>query len=207
MATDFSEHDDQDRRRLAELRRARAAGDAERVRELLGELIAGWRQIGEGWLVTRTSRHVADEVIARLEARLVELVLRKQRYDQPWGTVYWSNLKWILADVQREQGRQAAREAVLDERLVDPTADEEREALDDRLSADAACLHRALAKLSDADRELLELIFWDDLGPAELAKRLGVAKGTIAVRKHRAMERLTEAFFSPDVIDLPESQV
>jgi RNA polymerase sigma factor (sigma-70 family) len=207
LATDdFSEHDDQDRRRLAELRRARTAGDGERVRALLGELIAGWRPIGEGWLVARAGRDVADDVIARLEARLVELVLlRKQRYDQPWGTVYWSNLKWILADVRREQGKQAAREAVLDERLGDPTADEEREALDDRLSVDAARLHRALAKISGTDRELLELIFWDDLGPAELAERLGVAKGTIAVRKHRAMERLTEAFFSPDVIDPPES--
>jgi RNA polymerase sigma-70 factor, ECF subfamily len=58
--------------------------------------------------------------------------------------------------------------------------------------ADTA-LARALARLSDGDRELLLLIAWDGLSPAEAASVLGLKPGTVRVRLLRARRRLTQA--------------
>jgi RNA polymerase sigma-70 factor, ECF subfamily len=49
---------------------------------------------------------------------------------------------------------------------------------------------RALAQLSESDRELLMLVAWEGLEPAELAEALDARPGTIAVRLHRARRRL-----------------
>jgi RNA polymerase sigma-70 factor (ECF subfamily) len=51
----------------------------------------------------------------------------------------------------------------------------------------------ALAGLPRADRELLCLIGWEDLTPAEAAVVLGVSRATVAVRLHRARRRLAGA--------------
>jgi RNA polymerase sigma-70 factor (ECF subfamily) len=51
----------------------------------------------------------------------------------------------------------------------------------------------ALARLSEADRELLLLIAWDGLSPAEAAAVLGVKPATARVRLLRARRRLTQA--------------
>lgn len=51
-------------------------------------------------------------------------------------------------------------------------------------------LREALAVLSAADREVLLLIAWDGLDPAEAAQVLGLSPGTFRVRLHRARRRL-----------------
>jgi RNA polymerase sigma-70 factor (ECF subfamily) len=51
----------------------------------------------------------------------------------------------------------------------------------------------ALARLSESDRELLLLIAWDGLSPAEAATVLGVKPATARVRLLRARRRLTQA--------------
>ena len=51
----------------------------------------------------------------------------------------------------------------------------------------------ALAGLGDHDRELLLLIAWEGLKPAEVAEVLGVRPGTLAVRLYRARRRLSAA--------------
>ena len=51
----------------------------------------------------------------------------------------------------------------------------------------------ALARLSDADRELLLLIAWDGLSPAEAATVLAIKPATARVRLLRARRRLTQA--------------
>lgn len=56
-----------------------------------------------------------------------------------------------------------------------------------------AALGGALARLSEADRELLLLIAWDDLSPAEAAAVLGIKPATARVRLLRARRRLTQA--------------
>jgi RNA polymerase sigma-70 factor (ECF subfamily) len=54
-------------------------------------------------------------------------------------------------------------------------------------------LAAALARLGEADRELLLLIAWEGLSPAEAAVVLGVKPGTVRVRLSRARRRLTQA--------------
>ena len=51
----------------------------------------------------------------------------------------------------------------------------------------------ALAGLRERDRELLTLIAWDGLGPAEAAQVLGCSSGALAVRLHRARARFAAA--------------
>jgi RNA polymerase sigma factor (sigma-70 family) len=204
VSDDFLRHDDLDAGRLAALRNAIAKGEDQRVRVLLGELIAGWRPIVEGYLATRTGQDVAEEVISRLEARLLRLLLRKQGFTQAWGKVVWKNAKWILSDVLKERQREIERRAEVEDigaEIGDPASGFEIEALDERLSVDADRLNRALARLSDDDRRLFEMIYWEDMDDADAAAQLGLAPGTFAVRKHRALKRLRAAFSDPDVID------
>jgi RNA polymerase sigma-70 factor, ECF subfamily len=54
-------------------------------------------------------------------------------------------------------------------------------------------LAAALARLNDADRELLLLIAWEALSPAEAAAVLGIKPATARVRLLRARRRLTQA--------------
>jgi RNA polymerase sigma factor (sigma-70 family) len=201
---DFSRHDTLDAGRLAALRDAIAKGEDQLVRVLLGELIAGWRPIVEGYLATRTGQEVAEEVISRLEVKLLRLLLRKQEFTQVWGKVVWENARWVLSDVLKERQREIGRRAKVEDisaEIGDPASGFEIEALDERLSVDADRLNRALARLSDNDRRLFEMIYWEDMDDADAAAELDLAPGTFAVRKHRALERLRAAFSDPDVID------
>jgi RNA polymerase sigma-70 factor, ECF subfamily len=58
---------------------------------------------------------------------------------------------------------------------------------------DDPALAAALARLNDADRELLLLIAWDGLSPAEAATVLAIKPATARVRLLRARRRLTQA--------------
>lgn len=201
---DFSRHDDLDAGRLDALRDAIANGEDQRVRALLAELIAGWHPIVEGSIASRAGQEVAEEVMSRLNVKLIELLLRKQKFDQAWGKVVWKNAKWMLSDVLRARKRETDRRAEVEDiaaEIGDPSSGLEIEALDDRLSADADRLNRALARLSDGDRHLFEMIYREDMGDADAAAEFSLARGTFAVRKHRALERLRTAFSAPDVID------
>jgi RNA polymerase sigma-70 factor, ECF subfamily len=48
----------------------------------------------------------------------------------------------------------------------------------------------AVDRLGPADREVLRLVAWEGLTPAELAVALGVRPGTARVRLHRARRAL-----------------
>jgi RNA polymerase sigma-70 factor, ECF subfamily len=50
----------------------------------------------------------------------------------------------------------------------------------------------ALEQIPDDDRELLRMLYVDGLKSADIARRLGVDPGTLRVRKHRALKRLSE---------------
>ncbi|NEK85072.1 sigma-70 family RNA polymerase sigma factor [Blastococcus saxobsidens] len=64
-------------------------------------------------------------------------------------------------------------------------------------SADARRVRAALATLSEEDRELLALIAWEGLTPAQVAAALGLTAGTARVRLHRARGRLRAALDTP----------
>ena len=56
----------------------------------------------------------------------------------------------------------------------------------------------ALERLRPPDRELLCLLAWDGLTPAEAAEALGISSATFAVRVHRARRRYDDALAAAD---------
>lgn len=62
---------------------------------------------------------------------------------------------------------------------------------DDQENGDrAAVVRRAMARLSPQEQEVLRLVEWERLTPAELAVALGLRPGTARVRLHRARQAL-----------------
>jgi RNA polymerase sigma-70 factor, ECF subfamily len=59
-------------------------------------------------------------------------------------------------------------------------------------------LRRALARLSDADREVLLLLAWEGLSTSEAATVLGCSPRTLSMRAHRARRRLSAALQAVD---------
>ena len=102
-------------------------------------------------------------------------------------------LPWLLAVARRvlaNQRRGERRAAALRERIRHDQGSSAR-SLD---SADAGSpALRALWSLSESDQELLMLIAWDGLTRAQATSALGISRGTLAVRLHRARQRLTAA--------------
>ncbi len=58
-------------------------------------------------------------------------------------------------------------------------------------------MRAALEQLSPEDRELVTLIAWEGLTPAQAATALGLSPGTARVRLHRARTRLRAALSTP----------
>lgn len=105
-------------------------------------------------------------------------------------------LPWLLACarlVVAHQRRRARRDSALVGRLE---ANASVPITSDRTLA------QALAELSETDRELLLLIAWEGLEPAQAAKTLGCSRNALAVRLHRARKRLAAALAHADNSDL-----
>jgi RNA polymerase sigma factor (sigma-70 family) len=60
-----------------------------------------------------------------------------------------------------------------------------------------AAVREALARLEKDDRDLLALSFEDGLDAVEIGRRLGLASGTVRVRKHRALRKLAALLGEP----------
>jgi RNA polymerase sigma-70 factor (ECF subfamily) len=100
--------------------------------------------------------------------------------------------QWLATIVRNEAFRQHARVR------PDPTSKIETQegAEDAQVVATVECadLHAALKRLSEKDRQLLELRYGEDLTQQAIARRLGIPEGTVKVRLHRARDKLRRAF-------------
>jgi RNA polymerase sigma-70 factor (ECF subfamily) len=100
--------------------------------------------------------------------------------------------QWLSTIVRNEAFRRHARIR------PDPTAQiETYEAVEDAqvvATVERADLHAALKRLSERDRQLLELRYDQDLTQSAIAERLGIPEGTVKVRLHRARDKLRRAF-------------
>jgi RNA polymerase sigma-70 factor, ECF subfamily len=141
------------------------------------------------YALRRTSPAAADDVVA--EVFLVVWRRLDQIPDEPLAWLY-GVARRVLANRRRSDTRTAA----LRERLAGdggrPQAAVVSAEVDD-------CVQRALAGLGERDRELLMLIAWEGLRVNEAARVLGVRSGTLAVRLHRARQRLARALAAEDV--------
>lgn len=194
---DYDLLDEQDSRRLRQLATLLETGeDPRRASVLIAELITGWKPFYFRWLELRHGAEVAEEVDGRVQVKLTQLLLRTQKFDQPWGAVVWVNVKkYALGDELRARAKRGQEKSVeiLPETADDPSAAaafEEAEGPD----YDIARLDRAIARLSEKDREMIKLVFYEHLERDEIAKRLDISPGHVSVNKHRAIERLRRAW-------------
>jgi RNA polymerase sigma-70 factor (ECF subfamily) len=132
------------------------------------------------YLHARSAAAVADEVVAE-----VFLVVWRRLDEMPVDS-----LPWLLGVARR--CRLAAERSEHRQRAVATRMAAEPAHPFSPPSADRA-LGAALATLSDADRELLLLVAWDGVDAGQAAGVLGVRRGSVYMRLHRARRRLAAA--------------
>ncbi|MGY1740821.1 MULTISPECIES: RNA polymerase sigma factor [unclassified Blastococcus] len=111
---------------------------------------------------------------------------------RPW---LFGIARLCLANAARSASRagrlgQRLADAFRDTPLPDPAAVSEGR-------ADSRRVRAALDLLSAADRELVTLVAWEGLTPAQAAAALGLTPGAARVRLHRARARLRTALDDP----------
>jgi RNA polymerase sigma-70 factor (ECF subfamily) len=96
--------------------------------------------------------------------------------------------EWLGTIVRNEAYRQHVRVR------PDPVESiESREGAEDEQilsTIERSDLHAVLGRLSDRDRELIQLRYEEDLTQEAIARRLGVPDGTVKVRLHRLRDKL-----------------
>lgn len=97
----------------------------------------------------------------------------------------------VLANERRSRSRAEALTLRLGRESV-ASSDDPADVVDARLSAQAA-----LDRLLPAEREVLELLAWEGLSPAQAADALGCSRAAIAVRMHRARRRFHQLLDAP----------
>lgn len=121
----------------------------------------------------------ADDVVAE-----TFLVAWRRLHDVPVD----DPLPWLLAvarNVWLNQRRSERRYGALLRRLPVPEP-----APAPAEPSDVEHIRRALARLRPGDQEVLRLVAWDGLTPAQAAKVLGCGTGSFRVQLHRARQRL-----------------
>lgn len=107
-------------------------------------------------------------------------------------------LPWLLGITRRtlaNQRRAGRRRTALVERIAAEPAVQPRDPADRGPRGETL---RALATLSERDREALCLVAWEGLTPAEAAVALGLPATVFRVRLHRARRRLAAALGEPE---------
>ena len=113
---------------------------------------------------------------------------------------------WLFGIARRcvaNAARSSSRAGRLGHRLAEsfaPGAVPDPAALHER-SADIGLVRAALGELADDDRELLALVAWEGLTPAQAAGVLGLTAGAARVRLHRARTRLRTALSDPAIFE------
>ena len=100
-----------------------------------------------------------------------------------------------LANAARSSSRAGRLGARLTESFADVVVPDPSTLHEHR--AESREVHAALALLSAEDRELVTLVAWEGLTPAQAATALGLTAGAARVRRHRARLRLRAALTAP----------
>lgn len=163
---------------------------------------AAWEQLVElyGRRVFALARsrlhdpHLAEEVVQSVFVSVL-VALRRGGYAEQGRFESWLFRVAMnrIRDTVRQRGREAARAgARLDHACSAPT-----EPTSTPLPVPLADLRRAIAQLSDYDREVIELRHHAGLGFRQIADLLGQPLGTVLARHHRALRKLRTLLDQP----------
>ena len=146
------------------------------------------------YAVSRAGRQLADEVVSE-----VFLVTCRKLSEVPADPLPW--LLVVARNVISGEFRASARQQSLAAELKSWTSEAESDIADD--VAERHTVLRALAALSDADREILTLVAWHGLTPAAAAQVTGCSTATYFVRLHRARRRLEHPMSDGETVARP----
>lgn len=139
------------------------------------------------YLSRRAGQQDADDLLGEV---WLQAFRARERYDQRWP----SALPWLYG-IARNILRAHWRTNPPVPSPAEPVDSHDPwPSVDDRLDASrgAPAIRAALARLSEQDREVLLLVAWEQLAPAEVAIALGVRQGTVRSRLHRARSQLRQ---------------
>jgi RNA polymerase sigma-70 factor (ECF subfamily) len=161
-------------------------------RQRFEELYRAYADNVHAYALRRTTPAAADDVVAD-----VFLVAWRRLSAVPSDPYPWllGVARRVLANRRRGEGRASALRLKLAEAAPTPAELVSGTGMDARVV-------RALHALSEGDRELLTLIAWDGLDHSELAAALGIRRGAVAVRLHRARARFADALAAADDNDV-----
>ena len=167
--------------------------------EAFAALVRRHGQAVHAYLFRRANRQTADELLGEVWLRAFR---SRAGYDQDYPNARpW--LYGIARNVLRAHWR--AREPDHDGELRG--GDDPWTEADDRLEAadQFVRLQKALDDLHPADREVLLLVAWEHLTPAEAAASLDIPQGTARWRLHRARILLQRQLYThpPTPLSLP----
>jgi RNA polymerase sigma-70 factor (ECF subfamily) len=103
---------------------------------------------------------------------------------------FW--LYGVARNLLRQSASRIRSRQLLGERLAETLRTSDSAARSSNEDAGHGGLRRALALLSESDRELLTLSAWEGLSPQEIARVVGSSPNAVRVRLHRARARLRE---------------
>jgi RNA polymerase sigma-70 factor, ECF subfamily len=143
------------------------------------------------YAVSRAGRQLADEVVSE-----TFLVAWRRLAEVPAQALPW--LLTVARNTACSQFRGSARQRSIGAELRAWVTEAELSAPDvaDEVAERTAVL-AVLAALPEADRELLTLVAWHGLKPAEAARVVGCSTAAYFVRLHRARRRLERAMADP----------
>lgn len=171
--------------------------DTEEIERFTG-LYDRYHQAVYSYAIGRVGVQLADEVLSEVFLVTWQKLNKVPEQPLPWLLVVARN---IISSEFRASARQQSLAAELESCTVPAEPD-----IADEVSERQTVL-RALATLSDTDREILTLVAWHGLTPGEAARVTGCSTATHFVRLHRARRRLERALSTePEPRPLTTSQ-
>lgn len=195
MAFDVQSRSERDALDIEAMRRIRDEGDDAAVAELYDRHVS--TALGLALKIVRDAQEAEDVV----HDAFVAIVERADQYRPERGTV----AAWLVTTVRNlaldRTRRRTRRAQIAEEELryepAEPVLDPESLSW---LAREREAVRRALDKLSAAQRQTLEIAFFEGLSYPEIAEREGIPLGTVKSRAARALSALRAAL---EGVDLP----
>ncbi len=158
---------------------------AQKSADGIGELFDAYYDRIYGYAYRRVgTRDQAEDIAASVFEDALKSIKRLRWQNKPLAAWLYKIASRRVADFHRE--RRAASEGAFE--FLHVTDDGPLGALE--RADEHAAVHRGLNRLNANDREIIQLVFFDELDRAEIAAMLDCTTNSVYVRLHRALQRM-----------------